>query len=273
MAIYAISVSALTTITASTMGAQTTAGVSYALVNHELTTNEPAFVRFSFQNETIEAVTLDVAFNDVGYGGFRGKLIRPDGRVVEGGKPSAAEAASIDRPRVEPGNSYSKLLLLNRWGDFDLPGRYILDIEATRPIITDNGTKLGIPTDGHLIIDVGPRDPHRLERICDDLLRKVIDSWPRVTDMETAAALSYIKDPVAVPYLSKLAEVGNGSFHPVAISGLARIADETAVDALIPLANATKDPIDRQVAQSLLGKIMSTTTNPLIRQKILNSRH
>jgi hypothetical protein len=262
---------ALANALAVTVGAQDGGSITYASARSDLTVNEPVFLRFSFKNEGVEAVNLDVPFNNNGYGGFRGRIIRPDGRVVDGGRPNASELVIANKRRVDPSGSYSELLLLNRWGDFDVPGRYIVDIEAIRPIVTDGGVELMIRKDAHLVLEVEPRDPQRLAAVCSDLLRNVKASFPEVLDLESADALAHVKDPVAVPYLSSLAAMGNGAFRSTAIDGLSRIADEPAVDALITLANTTDDPIERRVARSLLGSIQATTPDPLIRQKILNS--
>ena len=64
------------------------ATVSYTLVKTDLTANEPVYLKVVVNNEMAEGLVADLTFNTNGFGGFRGKITRPDGRAEEAPKPS-----------------------------------------------------------------------------------------------------------------------------------------------------------------------------------------
>lgn len=238
---------------------------SYALVETALTVNEPVLVKFSVENGLAEAVLIDVRLNDHGYGGFRATIERPDGRTEEGPKRRTDELVSGTTTSVGPFASFSKVILANKWFDFDVPGRYFLDIETTQPFVTQGGVTLPLPARGRLTIEVGPRDPTKLRQICDDLTRKALNSPSAPEGLEAAEALSKIRDPIAVPFMDQALE--QAPLWWMMIRGLERIADTQAVDRLIAHLDSPSLPIREEVHDTLLA-IERKTEDDTIRKRI-----
>lgn len=108
--------------------------ISYKLMQDSVTVEEPVILDFSIENGLTEDVIPPQRVNYSGYGGFRGSVIRPDGRKVEFPKPSADEVV-LGRPRsIAAHQSLTTQLLLNKWVDFNMAGRYIVQIETAQPL-------------------------------------------------------------------------------------------------------------------------------------------
>jgi hypothetical protein len=240
--------------------------VSYALVKADLSVGEPVFLRFSVTNRLSEDIIVDDRVNFNGYGGFRATIIRPDGRVVDAPKQRPVEAG-LGHPRsLRPTESSSTLILVNKWVDFDLEGRYVLDVETTHPLVTASGVKLSYPTDGHVTIDVGPRDPARLEKICAGLWSELTRDPSAPGALELKETLGYIKDPVVVQYLARI-PVGDKGMEEWEIWALERVGDGPAVDVLMANANGPSQDSRISVRRSLEA-IEKSTSDSTIKEKI-----
>lgn len=243
--------------------------VSYTLATAAPTVNEPVFVKFTVYNGRSAPVVADLAMNSHGYGGFQGKLTRPDARTEDGPTVTPGEWVPRNRVSIAPDETFTMLLPINKWFDFDVPGRYFLEIGTRKALTTEAGLELPALTGGNLEIEVGPREPARLKRICADLEGRALNSqapgW-----FEAAETLSHIHDPVAVPYLARLLGTRDDLTYVLA-EGLERIGDGPAVDAL--LAHANDGAEDRRNAvRSALAVIESKTHDPEILRKIQDSR-
>jgi HEAT repeat protein len=95
--------------------------------------------------------------------------------------------------------------------------------------------------------------------------------------IEAAETLSYVRDPVAVPYLARLLDNGK-NVEWLAVYGLERVADISAVDALISQLNSRATETNsratetRMLALAALRRIEETTSDPTIRQRIEGAR-
>lgn len=265
LAVCALAVPAL--LTRAAVAQVGTGDFRYELVKTDLTVNEPVFLRFSVNNQMADGIVVDMEFNVRGYGGFQGKIIRPDGREDQGPKPELSEIGAVVRPHIAPGGSFGVVLLLNKWFAFDVPGRYALDIQTTRPIVTDSGVQYTYPLEASVVINVGPRDPERLRHICQEFVEK--DSGPssRPLTPDAAEVIAGMRDPIAVPYLARLFKDHERGVGPVVTDALARIGGDAAVDALISHLDSS-DPDTRNMVRGALGRIAPHTDDPMIKQKI-----
>ncbi|MGO9240132.1 MAG: HEAT repeat domain-containing protein [Bryobacteraceae bacterium] len=239
---------------------------SYALATTNPTVNEPVFVEFTIHNWLSEGVVSELAMNYHGYGGFWGKITRPDGQTDEGPKVHPSELVAIERVSIAPSESSSKILLVNKWFDFDEPGRYVLEVGIKKPLRTESGVKVTERASGRLIIEVGPRDPVRLEKICARLEREILAS-PGASSAAAEEALTHIKDPVAVPFLAHLLQAQDGKLAYVYAAALEHIADGPAIDALSDFVN-DKSEDRRESARSSLDRIARRSDDLAIKRKI-----
>lgn len=254
--------------------AQTSPGVykTYTLVKTDLTVNEPVFVRFSVQNTLPVAVKVGVGANFYGCCSFEARIRRPDGRLqYPRARPLEGELVGDYEASPAPLATYGKLLLVNKWFTFEIPGRYILYVSNTDPPATEGATGWPRSKEESVVIDVGPRDPARLEQICADIEATWVQS-PR--DLrpayDAAEALAYMDDPVAAPYIGRLFHAWESTAWML-VEGLTRMADGPAVDILISHASS-KDETVRLVTRRALAVIEEKTTDPLIKLKIQASR-
>jgi hypothetical protein len=237
--------------------------VSYVAPRADLTLKEPVFIDFRVENRTLEAIQLDLGENY--YGGFQATVVRPDGRVVNGGGFGDG-IATRGNVTVPPMGVYSRRLLFNRWFDFDMPGRYLVDVRLTNPIRGPNQADLSLPADGHAVIEIGQRDPARLERTCAELeaafsvTRVVADILP------PAEALGYIDDPVAFPFLERM--LRKPATEGAAMAGLGRIADAPSVEALLAHAANARDGGTRNLVRMTLLFAQSRTADAAVKQRI-----
>jgi len=230
--------------------------------------NEPIFVRISFYNRSSEVVLLDATSRSDGFGLLAGQVLRPDGRKEEGPKLGVSEHRSIKRISVPAAESASVLLLANTWSDFDLAGHYLLRAALTKPPKTEDGVELPLPAALEFVIEVGPRDSQRLERICANLEQETLNQSGYASAV-AADTLAYVKDDVAVPYLFRLLQ-RRDKLAPTLSLGLQRIATPRAVEALLPFVNDLSE--DRRVSvRSALARIAAGTKDVSTRQRIADA--
>lgn len=111
-------------------------------------------------------------------------------------------------------------MLLNEWEAFEQVGMYTIQI-----------TLPGVGS-GTLTVIVGPRDPAHLNEVCNELATRAIETDNSAQILSATHTLSFVIDPVAVPYLAKVALRKD---EPDAYRGLERIGDSNAVSALAAL--------------------------------------
>ena len=188
---------------------------------------------------------------------------------------------------VKPGSSYSQRVLLNEWYQDWVARRHVIASHlADGALSFDDGS---VPTTepGILEVDIQPRDPRALAALCERLTEA--SAGPGSAATEAAWALSFVADPVAVPYLKEVIDSGRSTTkQTMAIRGLGRIATEEAIvtlaelvervpprdfRSLIRLAAEGSSADDKEVALRAaasweLARILRTTSDPGLRERI-----
>jgi hypothetical protein len=196
-------------------------------VKPEYTLNEPVFVDLVATNELREDVRLDLGPEHLQF-----VVTSPDGTRTVLTRPPAEGMRPITRLTLKPGQVDRRRILLNEWYSFDRSGTYALEVKLDGPAQTTSGASIPAPASGGVTIRILPRDPARLKAVCEELAKTAIGASDVKTATEAALALSYVRDPIAVPFLERvLKEAKLVRYH--ALSGLARIANAEAVSALI----------------------------------------
>lgn len=130
----------------------------------------------------------------------------------------------------------------------------MVQVQTTKAPLSETGRELPVPPGVTIVIEVGPRDPRRLQRICANLEREALVS-SAYSSAVAADTLAHIK--VAIPYLGGLLPQ-HDRFGP------------RAVDVLIPFVNDKSE--DRRVpVRAALARIAARTGDLAIRQKIADS--
>jgi hypothetical protein len=131
---------------------------------------------------------------------------------------------------VAPGKTYTTKHILNDRYQFNLAGNYVLDVSLGGGVRTRSGASIASPPES-LTLSVTPRDPKRLQEVCQGLAEAAAGFGKFSTLSEAAVTLGYVEDPVAIPYLGKVLAYNN-LVSGLAVDGLVRIGGPEALKVL-----------------------------------------
>jgi hypothetical protein len=137
-----------------------------------------------------------------------------------------------------------------------VPSPYKLDNSRYLQTVTDDA-KL------HLVIL--PRDETALRKRCETLYAQLREAREDYDVQRFAKELSYVRDPIAIPYLSKLIGKREEWF---AVQGLRHIDTDEAWETMISIANGKYDKVNADYAKSLLREKLPEIRDPKIRRKV-----
>ena len=229
-----------------------TAGVTilFTIPESKASLHEPVYIRFSIHNGLNEDVRFDMGLD--GEHNFEFSVKKPDGalvRIPPYPYPSSVLGNAAERAPLPPGKTFTKTLLLNEWYEFPAPGRYVVDAKLGGEVQTVSGTPIAPALASEIPIQVTPRDPERLKSVCEELRKGAmnVNAWQAA---KAAFALSYVDDPIAVPYLDRVLKKSFAGKY-AAISGLARIGSPEAVQILTSYARTANPEMKLQVENAL----------------------
>jgi hypothetical protein len=171
---------------------------------------------------------------------------------------------------LEPDEEYVQRLLANEWYQFVVPGDYEIEIRLTSPIVTQFGAMIEPVSSDPLILHVHPRNPEQLDQKCQNLYHIAIESSDIAVASEAAIALSYVCDPIAVPYLEMVLRKGRSAWQ-YAIPGLARVANARAIEILISVMRAQDTESGSALARFVLAELSNQVQEPSLREKIVRA--
>jgi hypothetical protein len=217
----------------------------------EISLHAPLTAELALTNDSKQDVTVDLG--SVGVEFFWFDLVGPDGVrhvVVPQFREGPIAGSAL---KAKPGERFAETILLSEWLDLQQVGEYSLVIHASTKIMYGPPDLQGVlaPTfEWRERITVVPRDLEALRRTCERLLHQGLETPSHVGDF-ALRELSFVRDPVAVPFLLKAAH-GTWRFS-FAIDGLGRIAGPESTAALQQL---TTDPDQRvaKLAQEVLAR-------------------
>ena len=197
--------------------------LSFTLEKQTITLNEPVVVRLRAENKPSRPASLDLGFDRIGNLRF---LI-----AAEGGKPIQVAAhlhGGIARNgivKIAPGETYTQNVLLSALYAFPSKGLYLIQINFVPRGPTTGEGEVPVYKSKEMRLQVLPRNPSQLKKVCENLVEKVM-SRNAGSALESAKALSYVNDLVAVPYLEQAATRGPFKVvvRQIATHGLARIS-------------------------------------------------
>ncbi len=238
--------------------------ISYSLAAPKITLHEPVMIVFQVTNNLDEPVNLDLGQDRKA--GFEFSLTKPDGVKMQLPILTHEGLALGGAFPLRPGESYIQSLILNEWYDFASEGRYELEGHLVNPVVINSGARYNGGAGFRATLEIGPRDELALAKTCDTLTNQIEASDSYQQSSEATLALSYVKDPIAVPYLRR-ALLSKKLVEPLAIKGLEQIANEAAVRVLIE--SLKVEYADTAVlSRSALARIRNQTHDPELRQEI-----
>ncbi len=202
--------------------------VSFELDQSSVSAGEPVYVRVWIQNDLSESVGLDPA---LGLDSLVDLTVtQPDGSVIHVSPPPHGGLLKVPAIRIPPNSRRGASALLNELYQFKKPGDYKLKIKLSGTMRMQSGRTI-VPPPQELALRVEPRNAERLEEVCKALAQASAGYSNYEALREAATALSFVQDPVAVPYLGQV--LGYGNFvSNIAVRGLVRIGSPEALRAL-----------------------------------------
>ncbi len=167
------------------------------------------------------------------------------------------------RVRLEPEGVHTQTMVLNEWFQFQETGRYHVAVRLTVPLKV--GDRILSVDTFSVGIDLTPRDPEKLAATCRSLVTRVQQARSVAPAMEAAHALSFVDDPVAVPFLEEILTDWRVVGH--AIAGLRRIRSPEAIAVLIRALKITEHETALR-ARVALGLIAHETDDEATRSMI-----
>lgn len=220
-------------------------------VKEHFTLHEPIYLEFSVENTQDREIKIDLGKNREGR--FVFDVVSPDGTQHNNLRLQDWGAGSAGVTSVAPGETYRQQVLLNEWftftetGDYNVLGR------------VDSGSP------SSLLIRIEPRDERTLHLVCRDLVQRILAAEGYRQD-EVTRGLSYVEDPVAIPYIASILQANVLSQYPL-VRTLERIGTRDAVEVLIS-ALKSKDEDVRKLARNTLSRMAEQTTHEAARDRI-----
>jgi len=241
--------------------------LEYSFRQSTVTLNEPVVLLFSVHNGLSQPVTLTLGALNIQF--FHFTLTTPDGRTLSS---SAAVGQSLGaivfdgqgKATIQPGVDYEQAILMNQWFHFSMPGTYSLTSKLITNVESQNGD---FSAPSHTLqLRVSSRYPDRLREICARLAEEA-EAAPNVAGARAPAlALSYVEDPIAVPYLDHLLR-SHSLTYDLAVNGLERIGDNEAVAALLSALDDDYGDIS-ELATQALGRMGGRMSSPQVRETV-----
>ncbi len=242
--------------------------IDYKLPASGISLHEPVILVFSVQNGLPQPITLTLGGQNRQF--FQFWLTTPDGQVLKSSPPAGwdAEVVIFDgqgKALVAPGGIYQQPLLMNQWFHFTTPGTYLLTSRLTTNIDVSGDASLP-PQNQITRLLVHPRDPVRLEKVCAELANQVEVSQSVEAAIFPALKLSYVEDPIAVPYLAQVMRSHTLAYDR-AIPGLERIGNDDAIEVLLSALSDSYGGI-ADLATGTLARMQDRITNPRLKDAV-----
>jgi hypothetical protein len=242
---------------------------SFTLDSEQLSMNEPVMVNFKIQNDSNRTFKVDLGKNRKE--SFLLTVRRPDGTTISVPHRRSGGLGRMGSVVVDAGQEYRQKLLLNEWTQFSLVGKYDIKIALASPVVAGDGVgnEDSNPSEfsSEVKLLISPRDPVQLKETCESLAGQVERASSYEQAAQPALALSYVRDPIAVPYLDRVLHARR-LVEVFAISGLEAIANEDAVRTMISALSIHEPPETASIARAGLESIEEKTSDENIRQII-----
>ncbi len=247
-------------------------GVSSTLAPAQITLHEPVIMAVQITSRATQQICIDMGWKFVA--AFLIRVVTPDGKQIDLSTQVHRQGILGRAPGVarclNPNEKFTQRIILNEWYTFDVPGNYQITTTTGLPVLipgsdtTSEDRAKAEKREAQLNLKILPRDEVALKNRCEALMNRFQErSWITPEQYHAADELSYIGDPIAIPYLSKLAE----AHVSLAVDGLARIGTDEAWEAMIAPAKSQYEPVAAK-AKWYLQQNLAKIHDPKIREKI-----
>jgi hypothetical protein len=265
LALFAIAVVAVARTRRFPDGPPKEVSVHFRFQEGVVTLHEPVVVLFEVHNGLSQPITVTVGalvrqFFDFSLTTPRGQTLHKD---PFGGRVDIVTAGD-GKVIVEPGADYNESLVMNEWFAFATEGTYSLTSKLTSDIETADGSFQAAGETTRL--RVNSRDSAQLSKVCAELEKQAEMATSVEASQRPTRALSYVEDPIAVPYLARLLSAHTLSYD-MAITGLARIGTDDAAEVLLSELNDNYGDIGEQASRAL-SQMEGRISNPRLKETV-----
>jgi hypothetical protein len=230
-----------------------------------VTLHEPVMVFFEVHNGLSQPISVTVGALVRQFFDFT--LTTPNGQVLHkdpfDGNVDIVTAGN-GKITVAPGADYQEPLVMNKWFPFASQGTYSLTSRLTSDIETADGSFQAESQTAQL--RVTPRDPARLNKICAELAKQAQIATTVGAAQFPALAMSYVNDPIAVPYLARVLSAHTLAYEK-AVQGLERIGNDEAVEVLLLALNENWGDTS-ELATWSLARMQDRIANPGLKETV-----
>jgi hypothetical protein len=241
-----------------------------------VTLHEPVALHVRIVNRATYAISIDLGGRDRAF--FHCKIITPSGKKVSISFEHQSLAELWGAIHLAPNDTYSKRILLSELYRFDAPGTYHVTVTAKVPVATG---KVSLPykwdknqysqvviENAKLRLLMLPRNETALRKKCEALYSHLQEAHEEYDIQRIAEELSYVRDPLAIPYITKLIEKRE---EWLAVQGLKNIDTDASWEAMILVVNGKCGKVTVDYAKSLLRQKLPKIRDPGIRRKIADA--
>ncbi len=242
-----------------------TADVSVKYTLESLTTSisEPVIFSIVIKNGTEQPVTAKLGWQ--GTQSLKFTVRDPDGQEVSFRPPLHEGIGPPDAIFIGPQREFKESLVLSNWARFDLPGTYEVAVAFSGTIESSHGVIPGLQRSARFSLQVLTRDEKQLRKRCEDLAKTIERAKFYGQVSEAAESLTAVRDPIAVPYLQRVAALWH--LAAAATGALADIGDGSAVDALLGLRRSSDIEVST-LAVGALRRVERKTNDEKTKKRI-----
>lgn len=222
------------------------------LVSTQASLHEPVWMTIAIKNDSSGVAKVDLGQDRKAAIGL--SIVEPDGSTVTARLPRRGGLHGIGLVNIASKGTYTQRLVLNEWYPFTKIGKYQITV------------RLAPFPEQQVSLEILPRDSARITKTCEELITTIKTEYAEMFD--AALALSYINDPIAIPYLQDAAQAHSGVAATIAMAGLARIDGDSGAKALISLSSGNQRAQIRAVARTHLWQIMQDSKDLALKEEI-----
>lgn len=207
-------------------------------------------VQLRAENESDRPVRLHLGFDRVG--NLRFMITGPGKKSTHVAARLHGGIARLGTVMVAPRETYTQNVLLSSFYPFPQKGLYLIQVSLVPHDATARDEQPTFYETKRMSLRVLPRNRSTLKKVCEGLVEKIM-SGNAASALESAKALSFVNDLVAVPYLERVST--HEPFKPVvrqiATHGLARISLEWGKKRVYSLLTQKDPRLESEIAAAI----------------------
>lgn len=239
--------------------------ISFSAVDSRMVLHQPVIIDFKVKNELNQSVELDLGPNRKE--GFIFTLVLPSGQEVKLPQLKRDGFSISGITLINPNEIYSQKLILNEWTDFASEGNYTLKARLANKVQAADGKSVHFKSAFISEFNIEGENSDRLRIVCEELIQQLFESNSYADAAQSALTLSYVKDPVSVPYLQK-ALASEKMVESVIINSLRESGGLESVEVLIDAMNKKPNSDLAVQAKSALNWIDTHTSDATVKATI-----